>query len=1113
MSTSFSFLGHLKRPKFTYGNRPTRRLDHTGSDDLNDSSSDEDMGSKTQSAYANHLSKLNNNPLRSECHNPNHSSSNNNLFTTSSTKSTHKINQPPHETKSLKHFRKPKSLIVQNSPSVNHLSKSPSHLNSKILPKNKQTHVTCIAKQASPKTKPNRKTSLNLRNSLENSKSIPSTSLATKETKTSTTQHAVQPMTRSQIICIKASNSSCTTSAVIDSHNECSFTQPMGLQRKLTRSQSGALKNQQALTSPHTQSKITRTSLKRTRSLNATAQGSTNPIASLQQLQSDNLARLETTSSSRQSKNICSINSRNPTQEKNNLKLKHLQPLSHDLISVTQPPQRPAHDLSDIFDILDCQTVPFNMEKVDLAPVPKKPRVALMGGRSHYNTGTLSPTPSPSRAAAVGHALINAQSALSWQAGQPPGSPNRRSNVIGLQSANDLLIELASGQLVHETINSANLANLLGGGHTAKKTYGGEHTFKTDDNEMKLLLPTSSRVTKMTTPVKRSTSRAGSLRMLSSSKKFEARETYNELRKKWGVDEDDELSLYPSDLQTISHQRAIGSSKRFVDELSYLFEGLSSNSDQPEDWSLKQTSAVELVRKFRDQSFIDELKSNGLIERFYQAFRTAGAGDGDPVLDLALVVFISVMCCTSQRVIEPVLRITPKGSINLLSTQSDCLQILGNIVRQSETFAAKHLKRNAKKQFQLVSQIDEVVQKSVLNEHTPGPCSSQLLALFSLARIAMFSPRPGLLPQRSLVQSPAFVSVITCLLLDSKKLKNCLNEFSKGLDLLPEDGRRILQKISFCMDVLETCTLCEEEALNSLELFRESLSDIFPSLISLCYIVACLKEPATASTGLDILIGCLRTMVNVTNYNAVWAEKLATPILLQSLIGILNLCREEYDSVRVQLVKVASNANSSMLKERISKNAVEGASGRAEDVVFDLLCVTLGLLANLVEQSPKAQSMLKDIYVHGTSLPLSPECCQKCVCSKQIPAFEEIIQMYIQPPCSKADEREFIRGSISILVNLCLREIEQVSSHQDAKEEIEIKDNEFVIMKIWQSHLNFDENEDDGRESLKEFLKDLRIWQCGDGNLTIQDNARMGNQGFYYGGLEDCWKRLEVHLL
>jgi len=210
-----------------------------------------------------------------------------------------------------------------------------------------------------------------------------------------------------------------------------------------------------------------------------------------------------------------------------------------------------------------------------------------------------------------------------------------------------------------------NTANLFSGVNTVKKTYGGERTFKQDENELKLLLPLSTPASCRTSKRLSATS-AKSSRVIGSLKRFQSRETYSELRKKWGVDEDDEPLEAQADLQTIIHQRASGSSKRFADELSYLIEGLMSGPDQP-DLSIKRSSAIVLIKKLKEQLFLDELRSNGLIEHFYNSLRAAGAGDGDPILDHALLIFISLLCCQDQKFIEPVLRIIPKGSAEVFS--------------------------------------------------------------------------------------------------------------------------------------------------------------------------------------------------------------------------------------------------------------------------------------------------------------------------------------------------------------------------------------------------------------------------------------------------------------
>lgn len=125
------------------------------------------------------------------------------------------------------------------------------------------------------------------------------------------------------------------------------------------------------------------------------------------------------------------------------------------------------------------------------------------------------------------------------------------------------------------------------------------------------------------------------------------RETYAVLRRRWGVDLDDDSSeinegLEASDLKSITQLRARGENARFVDEFNYLVEGLepgmglgvrraryvSASSVQE---LIRASSAIEVLRKMLDKEFLGRLKTSGFAERVYVEFRKASAGDGDRV--------------------------------------------------------------------------------------------------------------------------------------------------------------------------------------------------------------------------------------------------------------------------------------------------------------------------------------------------------------------------------------------------------------------------------------------------------------------------------------------------
>jgi hypothetical protein len=107
-------------------------------------------------------------------------------------------------------------------------------------------------------------------------------------------------------------------------------------------------------------------------------------------------------------------------------------------------------------------------------------------------------------------------------------------------------------------------------------------------------------------------------------------------------------------------------------------------------------------------------------------------------------------------------------------------------------------------------------------------------------------------------------------------------------------------------------------------------------------------------------------MVNVTNYNSIWASELSTPSVLHALCGLFGICREGFDHHR-STQKAIKQAEDQIDPPSVSPSIINHAQepsprdNRVDDVVFDLLCVSLGLLANLLEQSTQATDMLRDI--------------------------------------------------------------------------------------------------------------------------------------------------------
>ena len=86
------------------------------------------------------------------------------------------------------------------------------------------------------------------------------------------------------------------------------------------------------------------------------------------------------------------------------------------------------------------------------------------------------------------------------------------------------------------------------------------------------------------------------------------------------------LSLY-NPLSSITELRSKGESRRFMDEIGYLFEGLDARSSV----GLSRSSALEMVGRFCDAGFLKRAKAAGFVERAWEVLRVVKAGEGDKV--------------------------------------------------------------------------------------------------------------------------------------------------------------------------------------------------------------------------------------------------------------------------------------------------------------------------------------------------------------------------------------------------------------------------------------------------------------------------------------------------
>lgn len=181
-------------------------------------------------------------------------------------------------------------------------------------------------------------------------------------------------------------------------------------------------------------------------------------------------------------------------------------------------------------------------------------------------------------------------------------------------------------------------------------------------------------------------------------------------------------------------------------------------------------------------------------------------------------------------------------------------------------------------------------------------------------------------------------------------------------DLLPSGSKILLQSMDFCISIIETCTTCDSDSLLSLLPLADSLGPGFVSLIPVCVITASGDDKPAATLALDILIGSLRSLINVTNVSADWLQELCVERVVEWLCKILDICRVKGSAIAPTSAASAARMSSPMGldKSEDGSSAPPPSQDQSATLAFDLLCVTLALLVNLVEQGGSGKRLLLD---------------------------------------------------------------------------------------------------------------------------------------------------------
>ncbi|EKM56922.1 uncharacterized protein PHACADRAFT_172620 [Phanerochaete carnosa HHB-10118-sp] len=523
------------------------------------------------------------------------------------------------------------------------------------------------------------------------------------------------------------------------------------------------------------------------------------------------------------------------------------------------------------------------------------------------------------------------------------------------------------------------------------------------------------------------------------------RESYTDLRLRWGVDnsEDDPYvglrsseqnmnridgELPPgimNDLKSISELRSKGESRRFLDEMGYLFEGL----DLSNATAVRRGSALEIVTKLCDNDFARRAKAADFLGKAWDILRSAGAGDGDKarmVLDSTLAFFAALAARDPVDLTE--LSSKPEfvdklfDMLNKLDRSTDSLWLM------SCGMTDPMLKRAgiSRTEKALMTELHKMVRKKgglFLNSEI---ISNRLLLSYTLA----------LLPRSSLVPSNHLPIIVLSLGSELAPLPDRVSAFTSGLALIPElDSSTHMEVVSLnhidnCLRLADCCLLARgadgEEDINILQLKK----DLPGTLISLCvaadtlsrvdeYVeyksngtwpcICCLIDP-NITLAHKCLESALRVLINLTHDNRDWCDRiLSDKLTLPAILRFIVISQRERPSL----------VQSGPQDGQIAQHAEEAQQERAA-ALLDQLCLALGLLTNLVQVTEEIKDLISHIAL-DPSCPGTQECVFTCRCASTQPALSCLAHVYSQQCASNNDLDSVVQGHMAILIGLLIQ--------------------------------------------------------------------------------------------
>ncbi|KAJ9122374.1 hypothetical protein QFC22_001796 [Naganishia vaughanmartiniae] len=473
---------------------------------------------------------------------------------------------------------------------------------------------------------------------------------------------------------------------------------------------------------------------------------------------------------------------------------------------------------------------------------------------------------------------------------------------------------------------------------------------------------------------------------------MESRESYAELVKRLEMDDEEELQDreeldgsmdYLRNAQSLAELRSKGENRKFMDDLTWLFDGLSDDV-----LSVRRSSAIDVLKKMSDPGWFDRLRICSQVEQIYIRLAAGRELATDVGSDLAFLEYLTYIA----RV--------PNALISILGNHRDSVIdfALHVLHTPSVTFNVTTTS-NKRKPSPALTAVSTLRVSLGLTDAQNNALSADAMAMVAVSIITGHSIAGHIEPLHVSTQERLCAAIVERLRQCLKILPERMELFEKSLDLFP-DGTDV--DFAFIAEAVEALSVMRNAWPHMRARLESRHFDLATDLSNLLLVMQFVEVPL------------------ITEKQELACQLLVAPTL-SSKSWCIAILKGAAPAALVFRLLVSSGCLSDVMDTTDSgRKSDDLVADEPNDTVKDRgkeIALPLGLLYNLMdvaENSGEALLLQSELSLNCSSTPL---CLRQCRCNDRKTGVNLLCDVFNRQQDKRTDHPSaaFLAGYLTLL--------------------------------------------------------------------------------------------------